>query len=141
MPPLAPWRRITALAAGVEARYLSLELQQVPLPASLGPRDAAALTRHKEAYTTEWAVLLWSDSQLRLDSHGLHAHLPADLRPGLQRLALPGLPGSWRVWVQDTAEGGPPRRAMVLVPLNAHAALGREIADAAGLEFGHNRDL
>lgn len=32
-----------ALGAGVEARYLSLELQQVPLPASLGPRDADAL--------------------------------------------------------------------------------------------------
>jgi len=110
--------------------WLALPPTQWPATAaSTPPRDAAALTRRKEAYTTEWAVLLWRGTDLRLDSHGLHTHLPADLRPGLQQLALPGLPGSWRVWVQDAAEGDNPRRAVVLVPLNAHAALGRDIAE------------
>lgn len=114
----------------VAQHWLSLPPAQWPeAPATPPPRDAAALTRSKAAYTTEWAVLLWRGSDLRLDSHGLHARLPADLRPGLQRLALTGLPGQWRVWVQDAPEGDTPRRAMVLVPLNAHAALGRDIAE------------
>ena len=114
----------------VASHWLALPIAQWPDAAAAGPpRDAAALTRHKEAYTTEWAVLLWSGTSLRLDSHGLLTQLPPDLRPGLQRLHLPGLPGDWRVWVQDAADASAPRRAVVLVPTQAHAALGRDIAE------------
>lgn len=114
----------------VAQHWLNLPSAQWPAAVAAMPaRDAAALTQRKAAYTTEWAVLLWRGGELRLDSHGLQARLPNDLRPGQQRLALPGLPGEWRLWVQDAADGDTPRRAAVLVPANAHAALGRDIAE------------
>lgn len=114
----------------VAQHWLALPPAQWPAAlTSTPPRDAAALARRKEAYTTEWAVLLWRGAELRLDSHGLHTRLPADVPPGLQRVALPGLSGHWRVWVQDAPDGDTPRRAVVLVPQNAHTALGRDIAE------------
>ena len=114
----------------VASHWLALPAAQWPEAASATPvRDATALTRRKEAYTSEWAVLLWSGPNLRLDSHGLQPQLPTDLRAGLNRLRLPGLPGEWRMWVQDATDHGTPRRAVVLVPTQAHAALGRDIAE------------
>lgn len=114
----------------VASHWLALPAAQWPEAASATPvQDATALTRRKEAYTSEWAVLLWSGPNLRLDSHGLQPQLPTDLRAGLQRLRLPGLPGEWRMWVQDATDHGTPRRAVVLVPTQAHAALGRDIAE------------
>ncbi len=114
----------------VASHWLAVPLSQWPASlADTPPHDAAALTQRKEAYTVEWAVLLWRGADLRLDSHGMQARLPTDLRPGLQRLSLPGLSGDWRVWVQDASDGAAPRRAVVLVPTRAHAALGRDIAE------------
>ena len=99
-----------------EGQLESVALQWLNLPAEQWPpqdqvaarRDAATLTQRHAAYTTEWAVLLWEGTTLRLDSHGLAGHLPARLRPGSQRVTLSGLPGDWRLWVQDSTNSPSP---------------------------------
>ncbi len=120
-----------------EGQLESVALQWLNLPAEQWPpqaqvtarRDAATLTQRHAAYTTEWAVLLWEGTTLRLDSHGLAGHLPARLRPGSQRVTLSGLPGDWRLWVQDSTDSPTPRRVVVGVPMKAQNALGRDIAE------------
>jgi two-component system sensor histidine kinase QseC len=76
-------------------------------------------------------LVLWQGGQLRLDSHGVAARLPAELRAGRQSLTLDGLPGQWRTWVQDgpASDADGPRRVAVLAPAAAQAALGRDIAE------------
>ena len=114
----------------VAQHWLALPAAQWPAPGAAGPpRDASALTRRKAAYTSEWAVLLWRDHQLLLDSHGLQAKLTDHLRPGQQVLPLRDQPGDWRLWVEDASDGTTVRRVAVLVPMRAHAALGRDIAE------------
>lgn len=114
----------------VAALWLALPAAQWPAAMPPGmPQDAAALTQRRPAYNPEWAVLLWQGSTLVLDSHGLAERLPTPLAPGAHRLVLPPLPGAWRVWVQDSGSGPTQRRVAVLVPMNAHARLGRDIAE------------
>ena len=118
----------------IARHWLALSPAQWPLPApgdteAAPPRDPQAMVPKRSTYTTEWAVLLWQGDTLRLDTHGLATHLPTDLAPGLRTTTLRGEPGTWRLWVQDSADSDAVRRVAVLVPVHAHTALGRDIAE------------
>lgn len=115
------------------SHWLALPPEQWPDAAPLAgaPRKPVVVVRKRPSYTSEWALVLMQGQRLRLDTHGLAGLLPADLRPGPQRRDLPGLDGTWHVWVQTgpADEAGGMRRVIVLAPTQTYTSLGRDIAE------------